>query len=398
MKIMLGVLLLLVTYEALMAQDKFPMGPGVDKWGVPLEVPSSDLKLRLGGRFQSLMTVKESKNLDADTEETYQDFYARRVRFQFQAAFRDQFLYYMDIRNDNANKNDEGEKAFNIGDAYVAYVLDKNANHALRFFRAKVDVSRSQTVSSSELLFLNRATIADEAAHFVSHNRRATNIQILGNFQKKLSYQFVLGDGVYHDNFSDAKGNKVDKIVKQNFMLGGKLRFSPFEGWTDSKPSETYFGEGQRFSLGAGLFNTSNIEFLSSDQEGKVSRTLVNTELTLQYKEWLFLSEYFHFDGVIEDHTATVFNKGQGEGYFTQVEKLWRDFYYLSLFYRHEEWDKFISSRDYKQISNILGVNWYLNGNRMRLTLAVEATNSGRDISSKLKKDQSIHLASMWHF
>lgn len=380
------------------AQTTFPLGEGLKTWGVPLKVPETELSLRLGARYQSLATVEKSENLDNDTETTSQDFQSRRVRFQFQANLGTRALFYMDIRNDNANQNDEGEKSFNIGDAYAQIPLSEGSSHAVRLYRAKVDVSRTETVSSSELLFLNRPYIADEAAQFVSHNRRATNAQMVGNFAKKMSYQVVIGDGVFSDRFKDAKGETVDTIEKQNFMMGAKVRFDPFSGWEDSKPTETYFGIGKHFSVGLGGFNTSNIRFLEGTNTGTVSRNLVNAEISGHHGEWSFSSEYFKMMGVIEDHSAANFNKGDGEGWYVQGEKLFSNFYFLAPFARFEKWNRFIESGDYETESNLFGVNWYANGNRFRLSLAYERNDLGRDISGSKEEVEAFHLASMWHF
>src|SRR5690606_28207045 len=100
----------LLVSSPLLAQTKFPLGNGVDKWGVPLKVPESELSLRLGARFQSLATIQHE---DGETE---QDFQARRVRFQLEATL-DDIKFNMDIRNDRANADDNGEETFNVGDA-----------------------------------------------------------------------------------------------------------------------------------------------------------------------------------------------------------------------------------------------------------------------------------------
>lgn len=382
------------------AQTKFPMGNGVDKWGLPIKIPESDLALRLGGRFQSLATISTNEDQNGD-KTTKQDFFARRVRFQFEAILPNKIIYYMDVRNDNANKNDGGEQKFNVGDAYAQIPLSDSGNsaHALRLYRAKVDVARTETVSSSEILFVNRPFIADEAANFVSHNRRATNAQLIGHFFKKMTYQVVIGDGVFSEAFNDAQGNEVNAIERQNFMVGGKLRFSPFEGWADLKPTETYFGEGKHFSFGAGFFNTSNINIEATDGglTETISRNLTNFEISAHYKDWFITSEYFIFDGVVENHEAANLNVGKSEGYYVQGEKVFPDFHFLAPFARYEKWDRFLSGGDYLTTDKLYGVNWYLNGNRFKLSLAYEHTDNGDD-TGRPKESEAYHLASSWHF
>jgi hypothetical protein len=397
MKLSFLLLTLLFATQAY-SQTKFPMGDGMEKWGLPIVIPESEIALRLGGRYQSLASITTTEDEDGNSF-TKQDFFSRRVRFQFEAVLPNKILFNMDIRNDNANRGDAGEQKFNIGDAYVQIPLSTSNDsvHALRLYRAKVDVSRTQTVSSSELIFVNRPFVADEAAQFVNHNRRATNVQVVGQVSKKLTYQLALGDGVQSDAFNDAQGNSLVSIERQNFMVGGKLRFHPFEGWSDLKPSETYFGEGKLFSFGAGFFNTSNINIEATNATDTISRNLTNFEATANYHGWFLTGEYFIFDGVVENHEAQALNVGKSEGYYIQGEKVLPDFHFLAPFARYEKWDRFLSGGDYLTVDKLYGVNWYLNGNRFKVSLAYQHTDNGDDTGLS-KESEAYHIATAWHF
>lgn len=396
MKVQFALALVLFAVSALAQGTKFPYGNGLEKWGIPVTQEGSELTVRVGARFQGLATIRKEESRTTNTETTFQDFQARRVRFQLQADLGKRASFIMDVRNDNANQKDEGEKAFNVGDAYVHLPLSEGSSHAIRLYRAKVDVSRTQTISSSELLFVNRPYIADEAASFVSHQRRASNIQMIGHFNKKASYQIVAGDGVASDRFSDSKGNKLTlgDIKKQNFMVGGKVRLHPLEGW-EEKMTETYFGEGKHLSFGGGIFNTSNI-YLDTIAE-TVSRTLINAEFSAHYKNFMIQSEYFKMNGMIENLTATDLRKGVSEGYYVQSEYVLPEFHFFAPFFRYENWNRFIETGDYGSEHNLYGINWYLNGNRFRVTLAYEQNNLGKDIKGG-QRVEALHLASMWHF
>lgn len=380
--------------------DKYIFGDGYDQWGVKLTSSKSELNLRIGARLQSLTSISTSENEQTNSSLTEQDFQARRVRLNVEASFRD-FTYYMDLRNDRANSKDSGENEFNIGDAYVykPILKTKNSLHAIKLFRAKVDVSRSQTASSSELTFVNRPMISDFASHFISEGRRASNVQLVGTIYDQLTYQLVIGDGVYSGEFNDAKGNDIKQIERQNFMVGGKARFFPFQGWVDLKPTETYLGEGKHFSVGAGFFNTSNI-FVENESSlnASVSRNLTNLEASGHYKEWFIQAEYFIFDGVIENHNVTTkYNIGKSEGWYVQGEKLFSDFYWLAPFARYEIWDRFMSSGDYLSIGKLFGINWYANGNRFKVSLAYEINKNAVDIGEP-DRFEAYHLATAWNF
>lgn len=399
----LGLAVCLVIFSlSLKAQTKFPLGNGHEKWGITLKVPESEYSLRLGARYQSLTSYNTEENLATDEKITSQDFSTRRARFQFRADLQDRGFYYMDIRSDRVNDQDRGEQSFSLGDAYFHIPLWKreSSSMALRLFRAKVDVSRTQKVSSADLLFVNRPQVADEAASFVTHNRRATNAQLNGELFDKVTFQLAIGDGVHSDDFNDAKGNnQIARIESQNFMVGGKLRFSPFSGWKADELTETFFGEGKHFSLGVGAFNTSNIHFNLDNTERTLTRNLYNAEASAHYKEWFITGEYFKMDGVIEDFSdGTASRKGSSEGWYTMGERVFPEFYFLAPFARYEKWNRFITAGDYTQESYLYGVNWYLNGNFFRVTLAYQLDNLGEDIEGDKTRVESLHLATMWHF
>ncbi|MCM2350908.1 MAG: OprO/OprP family phosphate-selective porin [Bacteriovoracaceae bacterium] len=377
-------------------KTKFPLGNGEKQWGVSLNPPESAFDVRLGARFQALASLTRDEGTSGDRQSS-QDFYGRRVQLHLQADHSSGTTFYMDLRNDNVNKEDNGEGNFKVGAAYAVIPLRGFPEHYLQLYRAKVDVSRTETISSAKLLFINRPYVADEAAQFVSHNRRAMNVQLNGRTENKFFYHLVVGDGVHGNEFNDASGNGVDRIERQNFMVGGRVRYNPISGWEYLELTENYFGEGKHFTVGGGVFNTSNIRFQQGPVEESVSRTLISTEFSFHYREFSFSSEYFHMNGVIEDHNAPILNQGKSEGYYFQSEWVFTRFHYLAPFARYEKWDRFIGTKDFETQGTLWGLNWYLNGNRFRVSLAYEEVLSGNAVANS-SKVQVLHLASLWRF
>ena len=277
----------------------------------------------------------------------------------------------------------------------------------LRAFRAKVHVSRSETVSSSKILIPNRAYIADEAAQFVSHNRRASNIQLLGN-HNNFSYQVVLGDGVHKSKFYDSKGSSLSSgsIDRQSVMYGGKIRVNPFSNWKNVKKTETYFAEGKHFSIGAGFFSLPKIEYQNSSgsQVDELSRSLLNFDATFHYKNLSIQTEFFKFDGVVKDFSADKKVVGKSDGFYIHGEYVLDNFYYISPFFRVETWDKFKSEENYDLMSQIIGVNWYLKGNQIRVGLMYQRNGFDSEIHKTtgrgevFDKVEHLKLYSMWHY
>jgi len=352
------VLFLLINPMYIFASE-FPMGDASKSWGVKVENNDEQFKLKLGTRLQGI--AKQVVITNDNTREGYADFYIRRMRLMIEIKYTEGWKFYADIRNDDIGKNDKGEQDFNTGDAF----LEKKVNDKLkvRLFRAKVDVSRSETVSSARILFLNRAYIADHAAQYVSHNRRAANAQILGRVWDKVDYQLVIGDGVYSKKFYDTQDNTPDKILLQNAMIGGKLRISPFSDKKETKLREAYFGKDQVISFALGAFNTSNIRIQNGTDEYTTSRTLYNFEFTYHDGPFTLLTEAFKFDGEFYDFSASD-RIGSSSGYVIQGEYHLENHY--APFIRFESWNRFDQEDDTTKIGKVIGVNRYLKGEKFR--------------------------------
>ncbi|HIQ24525.1 MAG TPA: hypothetical protein EYH43_00895, partial [Persephonella sp.] len=157
-----------------------------------------DMYVKLGIRLQSTFeNYKVDYKNPTKTDKEIWDAYLRRMRFEIGVGFSKHVSFTMDVRNDKANYQDKGEKTFNVGDAYLK--IKKPFGTSLvnfKFYRGKIDVSRTETVKSAWVVHHDRPYVADEAAQFISHNRRATNAQIYGDWQKKIHYELAFGDAV----------------------------------------------------------------------------------------------------------------------------------------------------------------------------------------------------------
>jgi len=389
--------------------NNFYLGKESTSWGVQVSsMENSKFSLKLGTRLQTITNFSSQQDNLSDSKKKYFDSSIRRSRLQVEAKYKEGIKLYMDIRNDNINEDDRGEGDFNLGDGYIE-VKNIFSIDGLNFraFRAKVHVSRSETVSSSKILIPNRAYIADEAAQFISHNRRASNIQLLGNHDK-LSYQVVLGDGIHKSKFYDSIGSSLSSgsIDRQSLMYGGKIRINPFSNWINTKKVETYFGEGKHFSLGAGFFSIPKIEYQNSSgsQVDDLSRSLLNLDVTFHYKNLSIQSEFFKFDGVVKDFNANQKTVGKSDGFYLHGEYVLDNFYYISPFFRIESWDKFKDEDNYDLNSQILGVNWYLKGNQIRVGLMYQRDSFESEVYESngrgevFDKVEHLKLYSMWHY
>ena len=352
---------------------------------------NSDMWLKAGVRIQGTFETKEKDYFDDAKDVNLNDAYLRRVRFEVAAGFNKWTSFVMDVRNDKANYEQEGEKTFNVGDAYVQ--IKKPFDTSLvnfKLFRAKIDVSRTETSKSAFTVHYDRPHVADEAAQYITHNRRGTNAQMYGDWEKKVHYQIAFGDGVEEDTMVDVTGKKYKdvtgyKVVSQDFFYGGKVKFSPFSGWEEKKVTETYFGQGQHFTVGAAYWRTNNIK--TSDAVGTLDHKLMNLELSAHYGGLSMSAEYFAFDGVAKEWGTT--ETGKSDGWYALAEYVFTDYGFVAPFIRYESWDKYkdaAAGEDYGFTSTVAGVNWYLMGNSIKAGFAYQKDAYGttlREVAGK---------------
>jgi hypothetical protein len=356
---------------------------------------NKDMYLKLGTRLQGTFERREKDYVDDTKDIETNDAYGRRVRLEVEAGFDKYTSFTMDIRNDNANAADDGEKTFNVGDAYLQ--IKKPFGTSLvnfKAYRGKVDVSRTETAKSAYTIHYDRPHVADEAAQFITHNRRATNAQMFGDWEKKFHYSLGFGDGIYSGAMKDAKGKTLSAAVasggndgsikSQDFFYGGKIKLSPFDGWEEKKVTETYFGQGQHFTVGAAYWKTGNIVIDGTADIAPLDHELINLELSAHYGGASLSAEYFDFDGVVKkwaDGNAAG-NIGKSTGWYAQGEYVFTDLGYIAPFFRYESWDKFKDADGYDFKSKIAGINWYLRGNSTKVGLAYQKDSYGTSIGN----------------
>jgi len=356
-----------------------------------------DMWLKAGVRFQGTFENIETKDRNTGVTQSLQDAYLRRTRFEIAAGFGKISSFVMDIRNDKANIEDKGEGEFSVGDAYVQ--MKKPFDTSLvnfKLYRAKIDVSRTETVKSARVLCYDRPKVADEAAQFISENRRAANAQVYGDWNKKVHYQIAAGDATASDHSVDAAGVKLDGDIEDNkFFYGGKVVLSPFDGWEETERTETYFGEGKHFAVGVGYWKAGDIKYVTNDDTLiNVDHTLINYELSAHYKKAFIQAEYFDFDGVVKAWGSN--ETGDSSGWYVTGEYVIPELYYIAPYFRYEKWDKYEDESGYDFTSKIGGINWYLRGNTTKVGLVYQKDTYDENIG--YKDTTSFRVTSQWFF
>ena len=355
-----------------------------------------DMWLKLGVRLQGTFEHYDEQYNDGTPDAEGWDFYMRRVRFEVSAGFSKNVSFTMDIRDDKVNYEDKGEQSFSVGDAYLQ--IKKPLDTSLvnfKIYRGKIDVSRTETVKSAYVIDYDRPYVADEAAQYISHNRRGDNIAMYGDWKKKIHYQIATGDGIYSGKLEDARGDKFDGDMTQTSLFyGGKVFISPFDGWEETKRTETYFAQGKHFEIGAAYWISPDIKYDDGIVAQTIEHKLLNLEMSAHYEGAFVQAEYFEFDGVVKEWGNP--ETGKSSGWYATGEYVIEDLAYLAPFVRYENWNKWEDESGYDLESKIAGVNWYLRGNSTKVGMYLQEDTYGKEIGDY--SETLFRVTSQWFF
>ena len=378
----------------------------------PQDAP--DMWFKAGVRIQGTLESKTTDYNDvAEEDTTIQDAYLRRVRFEVAAGFGKHTSFVMDIRNDKSNYGIENtEGTFNVGDAYLK--IKKPFSTSLvnfKLYRAKIDVSRTETVKSARVIMYDRPYVADAAAQYISFNRRGTNVQMYGDWNKKVHYQVAIGSASSPSKIIDAygaKGSDYIDLKEQSYFYGGKIRLSPFDGWEETKRTETYFGQGKHLSVGVSYWIVPKLkgstQYTSTNGNDynnnfNLKRELINIEASAHYKGLFVQGEWFRFKDAVADWTPdnnATLQTGNSTGWYVTGEYVIPELSYIAPFARYESWDRFDSKDGYTLTSAVAGINWYLRGNTTKVGLQYQKDSFERNTGDK---DVSyFRVTSQWFF
>lgn len=358
-------------------------------WGATIK--DGDKKIKVGGRLQVMLAQ------DSETES--QDFFLRRTRLNLEYKPWKGHTFVYDIRNDGANQEDEGEQTFNIGDAFWKIDINKHTINNIKLFRAKVDVSYSQTSSSKNLFNPQRALISEHASDFVVHNRRAVNMQANGNIEN-LAYHVVLSDGVNSEDLTAVNGKAVSQVNHQKLTYGGKLRYFFMGDSKKNKSQDTFYGLHDTFSLGVGYFandkiNVTNANNTGALQEFSMTRSVTNIDLSYSYGGLRVMAEHFEMTGDLADLTSTDRDDilTRSGGYYAQVEYTLDK---IAPYITYEEFNRNRSAEDAITQETTIGINYYHMLEAARFGFAYKQTENGKDVGDNT--NESIYTYAMLNF
>ena len=188
-------------------------------------------------------------------------------------------------------------------------------------------------------------------------------------------------------------------ITNQSFFYGGKIKLSPFNGWEEKSVTETYFGRGKHLGVGIGYWSVPSLEGTINGNSFDLDRRLLNIEVSAHYKGFFIQGEYFKFyDAVKEWETISDLEVSTSTGWYVTSEYVFDNFYYIAPFVRYEEWDRFEKEDGYDLDSTMVGVNWYLRGNTIKVGAYFQRDNYGKNTYKDIEKVSIFRLTSQFFF
>lgn len=296
------------------------------------------------------------------------DTYLRRNRLLFAGQATDTIGYYVQLEAGNEDKRGEADKSIFYRDAYVT----ADFTDAVRVIagRFKNTFSRENLEACMEPLTIDRSETIAYTPFGVQGGTRDTGVAVWGNLANaRLQYRVMVADG-----------RQGDEVAKKRPRVTGRVHVSLFDPETDYGYLATYLGTRKVLTFGAAY-----------DFQGDVAYGNFPARTDLKnYKAWTADAylEYptpagtFTLTGAYFDYsTGNAINESPDprlpvtselkayyvKGAYLLPQKL--GIGRLQPYFRYESSDYEVEGGLFDQTWRGLGVNYYINGQNLRLSL-----------------------------
>ncbi len=267
------------------------------------------IKIRLQPRWDFGPLVQTT---DRTAYDSIQDASLRRVRLEIVGRPRDRLHYIVAFAADRWDQQGK-QPSVTLGYALLNYRFAPAIN--LQFGLTKLPYSRGLLASSSKLLLIDRAAIADLAGrfykyfapHLVLHGRRADGL---------LAYHLTLTDGLQTGDSDRAFSGQT---VEGNGTPVAALRveLSP-SGWVEKRKSDAHLGAGRHLSFGLNGVWQDDLKLTAISPE---RRLLLGADLSFHQESLSFGGEYIYMqrDGAARAETSGWYAQA---GYYIKSRKI----------------------------------------------------------------------------
>jgi hypothetical protein len=296
------------------------------------------------------------------------DTYLRRNRLLFAGQANDLIGFYVQVEAGNEDKRGEADKSIFYRDAYLT--ADFTDGVRLIAGRFKNTFSRENLEACMEPLTIDRSELIAYTPFGVQGGTRDTGAAVWGNLAGgKMQYRVMVGDG-----------RQGDEVAKKKPRVTGRVHLSLFDPETDYGYLATYLGTRKVLTIGAAYDYQADVAYGNFPER---------TDLR-DYKAWTadVYMEYptsagtFTLTGAYFDYsTGNAINESPDprlpvtselkayyvKGAYLLPQKVgWGR---LQPYFRYEKSDYAVEGGLYDQEWRGAGVNYYLNGQNLRLSL-----------------------------
>lgn len=322
--------------------------------------------LTISYAFQ-LWARSQSYTSSTDNGKSY-DTYFRRNRLLFSGQANDMIGYYVQIEAGNDDKAGNADKSIYYRDAYAT--LDYTDGLRLIAGRFKNTFTRENLEACMEPLSIDRSEVISYAPFGAQGGSRDTGIALWGN----------LANGMVQYRLMVADGRQGDQIPKKAPRLTGRVHVSLLDPETDYGYHSNYLGTKKVLTLGAAYDYQADVAYGNFP-----ARTALK-----DYKAWT-ADAFFEYPtksgsyvlsaAYMDYRTGNAINESPDP--LLPVTSELKAFYVkgaylfprkvgpgrLQPYFRYEKSDYGVAGGLYDQRWRGGGINYYLNGQNLRLSL-----------------------------
>ncbi len=296
------------------------------------------------------------------------DAFLRRNRLLFAGQYNDYVGFYAQIEAGNDDKLGNADKSIFYRDAYLTF----DYNDSLRFIvgRFKNTFSRENLEACMEPLTIDRSEVIAYTPFGAQGGSRDTGLAMWGNLANgKLQYRLMVADG-----------RQGDVVVKDSPRVTGRVHLSLFDPETDYGYHSNYLGTKKVLTLGLAYDSQAGVAYgnfpaRTDPKDYKAWTADVFFEYPTASGTYVLSAAYFNYN----TDNAINLNPDPKLPVSSELKAYYAKGAYLlpgkvgigrvQPYFRYENSNYGVTSGYYDQTWKGAGVNYYIDGQNLRLTL-----------------------------
>lgn len=310
---------------------------------------------------------EQSYTSPTDNGRTFDNFF-RRNRLLFAGQANDLIGYYVQVEAGNDDKQGNADKSIFYRDAYMT--VDYTDGLRVIAGRFKNTFTRENLEACMEPLSIDRAEVISYTPFGAQGGTRDDGAALWGN----------LADGKFQYRLMVADGRQGDVIPKKSPRLTARVHLSFFDPETDYGYHSNYLGTKKVLTIGAAYDFQANAAYGNYTQRTDIKNYKAWTvdgmfELPTKTGSYVLSTAYMDYstgNAINEDPDPSLPVTSELKAYYVKGAYLFPNkvgFGRLQPYFRYERSKYGVTSGYYSQRWDGAGVNYYLNGQNLRLSL-----------------------------